>query len=145
MLNDELGILWDTLFFGRMYCYPDEQISFFQNKSLPTDELIHDFEKLNQKVGELPLYFRTLFLLSEDRQKSLMSCIMERGKPALTVEELLSRLDSRKVFFTHAAAFFFSKGIDVPATGLNEGDTAAWYRAMSKAESLPEFVKTDMM
>jgi len=145
MLNDELGILWDTLFFGRMYCYPDEQISFFQNKSLPTDELIHDFEKLKQKVGELPLYFRTLFLLSEDRQKSLMSCIMERGKPALTVEELLSRLDSRKVFFTHAAAFFFSKGIDVPATGLNEGDTAAWYRAMSKAESLPEFVKTDMM
>ena len=147
MLNTELGILWDTLYFGRMYCYQEERIKFFEERSLPTDELIRDFEKLKREVGELPLYFRTLFfrlLHPEKWTGSLMSYIMDRGKPALTMEDFLSRLDSREFFFTCAAAFFFPKGTGAPATGLNEGDAAAWYRATGKEGELPEFVKTDM-
>ena len=144
MLNTELGILWDTLYFGRMYCYQEERIKFFEERSLPTDELIHGFEKLKREIGELPLYFRTLFFQVEEQDKSLMFEIVDRGKPAVTVEDFLSRMDSREKFFTGAAVILTS-GDGAPAVGLSEGDTAAWYRAMSKAEILPEFVKTDLM
>ena len=144
MLNDELGILWDTLYFGRMYCYQEERIKFFEERSLPTDELIHGFEKLKREIGELPLYFRTLFFQPEEEQKSLMSEINDRGKPAVTMEDFLSRMDSRGKFFAGAEAILTS-GDGAPVARLSEGDAAAWYCVMSKAETLPEFVKTDMM
>lgn len=144
MLNTELGILWDTLYFGRMYCYQEERIKFFEERSLPTDEMIRDFEKLKREVGELPLYFRTLFFQPEEEQKSLMSEINDCGKPAVTMEDFLSRMDSRGKFFAGAEAILTSRE-DVPVARLSEGDAAAWYCVMSKAETLPEFVKTDMM
>ena len=81
-----------------------------------------------------------VFLLSIRRVTGLWS---QRTRFLLS-NAFLSRLDSRENFFTCAAAFFFPKGTGAPATGLNEGDAAAWYRATGKEGELPEFVKTDM-
>ena len=145
MLNVELGVLWDSLYLGSMYYRQDREMEYYEERSWPTDELLRDIEKLKNKIGPLPPFFRTLFFRRDEWTGTLLFNIIEdQGKPAASMEEALSRLDSRDRFFACAAEYFFPKGTGATEPGLNGGEPAAWYRAMDRAEGLPEFVKTDM-